>query len=129
MPLNQFNNIINNSVEGEYDSLKQNNEYNKQRIVELQKQIELKNKELEMIPQIVSRQFDELMQLYANASQKEKNKAAEDLHQRWQMREKEIQTELKMLNEQLSLAQTREIDSNQEMAQIRIKSAIEKYQT
>ena len=103
----QFEGIIASSTDGDIDSLKTNDEYNQQRALQLQQQLVDKKQFLETSPDIVSRQFDALMNQYENADQETKNKMADDLHAKWKAKEEDVKREIRELEEQLGITNNR----------------------
>jgi len=107
----QFEGIVENSVGSDLQSLKTNDNYNQQRVAQLQKQLAAKKKYLATIPDVVSRQFDALMKQYADSDQKTKNKMADELHAEWKAKEATVKREIAELEEQLAVTNKRISDS------------------
>ncbi len=103
----QFEQVIESSTTGEFESLKANDKYNRQRVLEIERQLAEKKLYLETIPEIVSRQFDALMKQYADTDQKTKNKMADDLHAKWKAKEDRVKREIAELEEQLAVTTNR----------------------
>jgi len=120
----QFEGVIESSVGGDMGSLKANDAYNQQRVLELQRQLAEKKKYLESIPDIVSRQFDALMKQYADADQETKNKMADNLHAEWKTKEARIKQEIKELEEQLAVATGRISESAMKTQMLEISNSL-----
>ena len=118
--LNEFDNVLGNASQGELDSLNANGEYNQERIAQLQQQLAEKQAYLDSLPDIVARQFDELMRQYADADQQQKDRIADDLQARWQTIENRVRTDIAELTEQLELATSRSSESAIKARMLRI---------
>jgi len=122
----QFEGIIGNSTDGDIDGLRANDKYNQQRTRELEQQLAEKRKYLDAIPGIVSQQFEALMKQYANSDQKTKNKMADDLHAKWQIKETSIKQEIAELQEQLVVSNKRLSESAVKGQMLQITNSLTK---
>ena len=122
--ITQFEGIIENSSAGDMQSLKTDDKYNQQRALELQQQLATKRKYLQTIPEIVGRQFDALMEQYANSDQQAKNKMADDLHAKWKGKELSVKRDIKELEEQLVVATGRISESSMKRQMLEISSSL-----
>ena len=122
----QFNNILDTSPEGDMAQLQANSEYNEHRIRELETQLAEKTSYLEKLSDIVSRQFDELMDRYADADQEQRNRIADDLQARWHQIEKSTRQEIAELQEQLAVAASRASESHMKRQMLQISTSLAK---
>jgi len=90
----------------------------------LQQQLAVKKKYIESIPEIVGRQFDELMKQYVDADQQTKNKMADDLHAGWKARELRVRREITELEEQLAVSTGRISESTLKRQMLDISNSL-----
>ena len=102
--ITQFEDIVKDSTVGEIESMASNDQYNRERIVELRKKLQQKQTYLESMPNLISQRFELLMQQYPDADQKTKNRMAEELHAKWKSKEEQANRDVQELQEQLALA-------------------------
>jgi hypothetical protein len=120
----QFEGIIQDSTAGQMNTVQSNGQYNQARAGELSRQLAEKRKYLASIPDIVSRQFEELMNQFADSDQQTRNKMADELYARWQDREAEVRQEINNLEEQLGITTGRLTDLAVEKQMLDISNAM-----
>ena len=81
--LRRFDNILEDAPREELGSLTANETYNEERIATLQAQLAEKTAYLESLPEVVSREFNEMMAQYPDADQAQRNRIADELHGKW----------------------------------------------
>jgi hypothetical protein len=120
----QFEGVLQDSTAGQRSSLQSNDQYNQKRTEELGRLLAEKQKYLQSIPDIVSRQFEALMQRFAGSDQQTKNKMASDLRAQWQAKEAQVKQEIKDLEEQLGVTGTRLSDSAVQRQMLEVSTAL-----
>ena len=120
----QFEGVLQDSTAGQRNTLQANDQYNQGRTEELQRLLAEKQKYLQSIPEIVSRQFEALMQRFAGSDQQTKNKMANDLRAQWQAKEAQVKQEIKDLHEQLGVTGTRLSESAVQRQMLEVSTAL-----
>jgi phosphopantetheinyl transferase (holo-ACP synthase) len=120
----QFEGVLQDSTAGQRSSLQSNDQYNQKRTEELGRLLAEKQKYLQSIPDIVSRQFEALMQRFAGSDQQTKNKMASDLRAQWQAKEAQVKQEITDLEEQLGVTGTRLSDSAVQRQMLEVSTAL-----
>jgi hypothetical protein len=123
--ITQFNNILEDSPRGDINTLQSNTEYNKQRQKELQKELAEKTRYLEQLPQIVSQEFDSMMQKYPHVDQAQKDRIAQEIKKKWQQVEERLRRDISRIQEQLTEADSRVTDAEVKIQMLEISSSLD----
>jgi DNA repair exonuclease SbcCD ATPase subunit len=122
--ITQFEDIVKDSPVGEMETLASNDQYNRDRVVELRQKLQQKQTYLEAMPNLISQRFEDLMRQYPDADQKTKNRMAEELHAKWKSKEEQAQREIQELQEQLAVTTGRMSESAVKRQMLDISGAL-----
>lgn len=122
--ISTFDDILESSPEAEMEGLNSSTEYNSERIAELKKRLAERVKYLEGLDDLVSREFNTMMQRYPDADQAQLNRIANDLHEKWQSIEKRVRREIVEIKEQLDMANSRLSESTMRTRMLEISTSL-----
>ncbi len=122
--IGQFEDIINESNQGQLETLSSNDSYNQDRSQQLKQELKQKQAYLDAMPAMMSERFTSLLQQYPHADQATKNKMAEELHAKWASKEAQVRLDIANLQEQLAKTTNRMSQSAVQRQMLEINSAL-----
>jgi hypothetical protein len=122
--IGQFEDIINESNQGQLETLSSNDTYNQDRSQQLRQALKQKQAYLDAMPTMMSERFASLLEQYPHADQATKNKMAEELHAQWASKEAQVRLDIADLQEQLAKTTNRMSQSAVQRQMLEINSAL-----